>query len=290
MPRPEAVLGELAGGPAAGVRRMRAVLGTFVEIGASADPADTAGTAVDAAFAALEALQRQLGFQRADSELSRLNAQPGKWHALSPSTLRVLALARSMTVASRGCFDCTVGGELVALGVLPDHGGIVPLRRGRASDIELGRGAARLVRPIRVTLDGIAKGFAVDRAVAVLKRRGVASGWVNAGGDLRVFGGQRLPVAQRRPDGTLQSLGLLGNGALASSRAGGAPDPDRPGFLVATGGAPAAAEARVVSVVCRFAWRADALTKVAGNTPQTESARAVARLGGCLVEGPSCAA
>jgi thiamine biosynthesis lipoprotein ApbE len=39
-----------------------------------------------------------------------------------------------------------------------------------------------------VDLGGIAKGFAVDRAVKALKCAGLASGVVNAGGDLRVFG------------------------------------------------------------------------------------------------------
>jgi len=107
----------------------------------------------------------------------------------------VLDLARRLTVSSAARFDCTVGGELVARGVLPDHGPARCLPRGTADDIEIGSGRARLHRPVRVTLDGIAKAFAVDRAIRAMKIAGAGAGWVNAGGDLRVFGDGALPVA-----------------------------------------------------------------------------------------------
>jgi FAD:protein FMN transferase len=42
----------------------------------------------------------------------------------------------------------------------------------------------RFRRRVIVDLGGIAKGFAVDRAIEALKDHGVAAGIVNAGGDL----------------------------------------------------------------------------------------------------------
>jgi thiamine biosynthesis lipoprotein len=48
-----------------------------------------------------------------------------------------------------------------------------------------------------IDLGGIAKGYAVDLAVEALLAAGAKSGCVNAGGDLRVFGAEALPVAVR---------------------------------------------------------------------------------------------
>jgi thiamine biosynthesis lipoprotein len=259
------------------VRRMRPALGTFVEIGARGGRAD----AVDAAFALIDAAQARWSFQDPDSELSRLNRQPGERLPLSHGTLRLLALARLLALKSAGLFDPTVGGELVRQRVLPDHGGPAPLARGSADDIALGHGWASLRRPIRLTLDGIAKGWAVDRAIGALRRAGASGGWVNAGGDLRVFGDRSLLVQRRELDGTLSTLGTLRNGAVATSRSGGR-DPDFPAVILAPRGAPTAPG--VWSVLATTAARADALTKVAAACPDATRASTVASLGGCLVD------
>jgi len=264
-----------------GLRRMRPALGTFVEVGAE----DAPPAALDAAFRAIDAAQARWSFQDPASELSRLNAAPGRAVAVSPSTLRLLALARALMRASGGLFDPTLGGELVARGALPDHGGPAPLPRGTADDIELGAGWARLARPVRLTLDGIAKGWAVDRAIGALRRAGAGGGWVNAGGDLRVFGSAALAVQRREFDGSLRPLGTLRGGALASSRAAPADapfDPAFPALLCAPAGAPV--HAGVWSVLAATAARADALTKVAAACAPAVRADTIARLGGHLVD------
>jgi thiamine biosynthesis lipoprotein len=72
---------------------------------------------------------------------------------------------------------------------------------------------------IRLDLGGIAKGFAVDQAVSALQKRGIKSGLVNAGGDLRAFGAHAFPVGIRdphRPGNILMSLRIRDR-ALATS-------------------------------------------------------------------------
>jgi FAD:protein FMN transferase len=262
-------------------RRMRPLLGTYVEIGAVGADASTQ-RALNEAFSAIEAIQASLSFQDPDSELSRLNRAPGRWVAASRIALRVLQLARAIGVASGERFNCTVGGQMVRWGALPDHTEDQRIAIGTAQDIEIRSGAARLRRAVLVTLDGIAKGFAVDRAITILMRHGVSSGWVNAGGDLRVYGDKRLEIVRRELDGSLQSLGYLDNGAIASSVAGGQGTKDLPGRMV---GAVTEEEGHgtVISVTARSAWRADALTKVAGTATVTERSTLVSRLGGVLV-------
>jgi FAD:protein FMN transferase len=263
------------------VRRLRPMLGTYVEIGADGPGASTQH-ALNAAFASIEAIHAALSFQDPDSELSRLNRTPGQWVPMSRIGLQVLKLARAMGVASGERFNSTVGGQMVRWGSLPDHNRDERLAIGRSQDIESRGGAARLRRAVLVTLDGIAKGFAVDRAITILIRHGVSSGWVNAGGDLRVYGDKRLEIVRREPDGRLQPLGRLQNGAIASSFVGGRRTRDLPGCMVGT-----VTErddpGTVISVIARSAWRADALTKVAGTAPATERSELVSQLGGTVV-------
>jgi thiamine biosynthesis lipoprotein len=75
-----------------------------------------------------------------------------------------------------------------------------------------------LTRRVWLDLGGIAKGYAVDRAVMALKKFGVVSGIVNAGGDLCVFGAAQ-PVHIRHPEnpGLTLPLGRILNSAVASS-------------------------------------------------------------------------
>jgi thiamine biosynthesis lipoprotein len=261
-------------------RRMRPLLGTFVEIGFGPAPGDE--LAVQEAFSTIDGLQRSLSFQNPDSELSRLNRSHGRFIALSPVAVVVLRLARAMMLASGGLFNCTLGGLLVRQGVLPDHGDREPLDVGTAADIEIANGGARLLRDIRVTLDGLAKGYAVDQAMRALKRGGLGDGWVNAGGDLRVFGQVTLPVHRREPDGTLRYLGGLREAAIATSLVQPGTEGRFPGrILRADGGRPAPG---VCTVLARQAWRADALTKVATLAATSTREQLLARLGGRLVE------
>jgi thiamine biosynthesis lipoprotein len=253
---------------------MQPLLGTFVEVGCLRQPGWEQATA--AAFAAIVQIHSRLSFHDPTSELSRLNASRGHWLELSAATLRVVRAAVEITRISQGLFNCTVGGELVRRGILPDHGEGSPLPDGHADDIEIDGRRVRLLRPVRVTLDGIAKGWAVDRAVAALLGRGMQGGWVNAGGDLRVFGTVTLPVSRREADGRLTQLGDLQRGALATSTVLVGSDPSFPGVILGT---PRPAPG-IWSVISRFAYRADALTKVAANATDEAREAVVSALGG----------
>lgn len=268
------------------LRRMRPLLGTFVEIGItemSIRHNQNALAALELGFDRIAQLHQWLSFQQADSQLSELNAQPGRWVALAPEVLRVLALAKGISRASDHLFNCTVGGALIEAGVLPDHGSTW-LACGDHTDLLVHSGRAKLCRPVRITLDGIAKGFAVDCAIATLKKHGTQSGWINAGGDIRAFGSVELPVLVRALDDNLRTAGRLRQGAWATSQSGRSLD--LPGVILQKSAAlkPQWAERQEnFSVLARFAWRADALTKVAANAPPATRAQTVATLGGHLI-------
>ena len=230
----------------ASARRARPLLGTFVEV--SADGASPAAVhrAIDAAFHAVARIHRLMSVHDATSDLSRLNrAEPGRATTLHPWTRAVLRAALELHTASGGLFDVTAGAA-------PPRGG------GGPGFQLLARGRARRTGPgVIIDLGGIAKGFAVDRAVRILRSQGATRGLVNAGGDLVAFGAPGALVAirdPRRPGRALARV-VVENAALASSGGGAAaivdprPTAPRPEILGATVTAPS----------CLLA---DALTKV----------------------------
>jgi thiamine biosynthesis lipoprotein len=157
-------------------RRAQWRMGTLVEAGA-----DLAPCALDAAFGAIAAIESRMSRFRASSDLARLNAAP----VLEPvtihaHTLAVLALAAKLFDLTGGAFDAALG-----------RGRGTPGFRCDASR------AWRTQADATLSLDGIAKGYAVDRAVAALQEAGASCGWVNAGGDLRVFGAFTIDVERR---------------------------------------------------------------------------------------------
>lgn len=266
------------------VRAERAwpVLGTVVSVRIHAAPA-ICEAALAAARAEMEAVQAAMSFHDRGSALSRLNRQAHlRPQEVAPQLWRVLRASLALARASDGCFDPSVGAALVRSGHLPaPTDDAPPAGEARWHDVELLPGRrVRFHRPLWLDLGGIAKGHAVDRAVAVLRRAGVEGGTVNAGGDLRVFGPQVETVRVRDPRQPARTTPLLQlrDGAAATSsdyfsRVQGL------GALVATGPAlaasglgcgpvpPAVVPTRLgagISVtVCapRAIW-ADALTKV----------------------------
>lgn len=261
----------------ASTKHMRPLLGTFVEVGVQTG--EMPEHAINAAFNVMETVQSLMSFHDAGSDLSRLNRACGEEVTLHQHTSRVLRLARAMTCASGELFNCTVGGALVRLGILPDHGTDISLDSGHAADIELYGRQARLRRPVHITLDGIAKGYAVDCAVQAMKANGVKAGWVNAGGDLRAFGDYVLPVQRREIDGSYRSLGGLYEAAIASTSVRAVHDKTFPAWVFSDMYTP---EAGTWSVLARKAWRADALTKVASLVNPAERIALIERLGGRL--------
>jgi FAD:protein FMN transferase len=248
-----------------GRRAAQLWLGTLVDIAAEGPSAEGVDRAIAAAFAEIASVHQSMSAHAPDSELVRVNraamCQPqrvsGGFHA-------VLCCALDIAAASCGAFDPTVGGVLGDLGFVPRHA-----CSGRATwrDVHVDAHGVRFARPLQLDFGGIAKGYAVDRAIAALREHGVTSGCVDAGGDLRVFG-RRARVIHVRTSGahaTALSLVRLAQGALATS--GYASQRRRVAarwatpLIDGTCGLPRMST-RTVSVVAPSCMLADALTKV----------------------------
>ncbi len=247
------------------LRRAQPWLGTLVEITAEGDDAATLVAASNRAFARIAAIHDAMSFQDAESELTRVNRGAQRdWTALSPDLAAVFAAALDFACASCGLFDPSIAGRLVASGHLPRHPGFPahPLTGWQA--IELDGDRVRYRAPLLVDLSGIAKGYAVDAALASLVEAGVAAATVNAGGDLARAGAAAVPVYARLPQnpGTSLRLAELANGAAATSA-----DYFQPGHLCHPQTGDALCRASSVTVFAADCLHADALTKPVAADP-----------------------
>jgi thiamine biosynthesis lipoprotein len=200
------------------------LLGTRVEIEAAGDaPEARLHRAVDAAFAEIERIGRLMSYHDPASELSRLNREgairPQRVH---PDVCAVVRAALGFAALSGGAFDPCIAPCLEEWGFLPRHAPFPADPRASWRDVQILDGdQVRFRRRLRLDLGGIAKGYAVDQAVRALRRRGVSSAVVNAGGDLRVAGEAAERVAVRSPQtpGLLAHTLVLREAALATSAA-----------------------------------------------------------------------
>ena len=199
--------------------RCKPLLGTFVEI--STGDSTNSLDAIENAFKAIEKIQDLMGLHQADTELSCINAlahiEPVQIH---PWTAQVLTIALEIYRESGGLFNCGIGHHLVEAQLLPQHSQLSQYDFGSLENLYfLDATTVRSDLPLCLDLGGIAKGFAVDIAVEILKSARVASGCVNAGGDFRVFGNDPQAIHIRNPANPqeLIYLGELAEGALATS-------------------------------------------------------------------------
>jgi len=255
------------------LRRARPLLGTLVEIQASGDTHERLTHAIDRAFSAIARVQQLMSYHDPQSDVSRLNRfavhRPVK---VSDWTWTVLRRARTLSRRSGGSFDITIAPRLIQWGLLPGNGLVIP-SGGNWHAIQLLAGRrVRFMSPLALDLGGIAKGYAVDRAVAVLRSAGVSSALVNAGGDLRCYGSIAYPVQVRHPTrpGHYLPLAPLSNLALATSaltftsrRWRG----NTVGALIDARTGRACGRGLSISVRAPSAWLADALTKVVAADP-----------------------
>jgi thiamine biosynthesis lipoprotein len=269
----------LASSPPSRLRRARPLLGTLVDIRVEAGAAARAQEAIAAAFAEIAIVHRLMSFHEAGSDLARLNrARPGEHVCVDARTAEVLQCAESLRLESTGAFDCAVADSLVGRGRLPsmpatDASDVEARGPAGSAQVVVRRGAARL------DLGGIAKGYAVDRAIGVLLGFGIEWALVNAGGDLRHIGTEAAEIKLRDPADPSRLVATVSvrDMALASSASNGlsptadAGDERGSTLIDPRCGRPLAA-AVGASVIAPRCMMADALTKVVLVTGDTRHA------------------
>lgn len=211
-------------------------MGTLFTITVYAPSKQVANTAAKAAFKRIEELNGILSDYDPHSELSRLGktSGPGKPVKVSPELLIVLSHAMVVSQKSDGAFDVTVGHltrqwrrarrrkKLPKPETLADalaKTGYQHVRiNGKECTVELMKAGMRL------DLGGIAKGYAGDEAMKVLRKHGVTRALIDGGGDLSIGEpppgktGWKIGIASlKKPDAPPERFLILKNAAVATS-------------------------------------------------------------------------
>ncbi|HHY46181.1 MAG TPA: FAD:protein FMN transferase [Firmicutes bacterium] len=184
------------------------MMGTLVSIKAYGPNAQNA---VDAAFARIRDIESEVSASLPDSEISELNLSAGKAPVrISRDTEILLREALRFARASGGKFDPTIGPLVKLWQIGTDKAHIPPaaeieaaMHLVRYQDLIVNEkdGTAFLRRPgMAVDLGAIAKGYAGDEVIRILKDAGIRSGYVDLGGNVVVLGS--------KPDGTPWRVGV----------------------------------------------------------------------------------
>lgn len=217
--------------PADWYSRDEAIMGTVVRVELWHDDATAAGEAMAAVMAEMHRVDARMSPYKESSELSRINREAARAPVkLSPEMAEIIARSIEFSELSGGAFDITFS----SVGYLYDY-----RRHVKPSEADLARnlpginyrhllldrqrGTLRFARDgVRIDLGGIAKGWAVDRCIALLQQRGIRHAMVMAGGDTRLLGDRRgrpwnVGVRHPRQRGDVAVVLPLSDSAVSTS-------------------------------------------------------------------------
>jgi len=185
---------------------------------------------VDAAFSEIKKLDNLLSDYNPKSEISEINNMAGeKAVKVNPQVIEVLEIAMNIASQTAGVFDPTIGALTIGVYRFGREGDTEPnienIDKAKClvnyKDLIVDGDYVYLKRKgMMIDLGAIGKGYAVEKAVTVLKERGIKRGLVSISGDLKVFG-DKLEIAIKNP-GTPGAIATFTTGAsdLAISTSG----------------------------------------------------------------------
>ncbi len=245
------------------IERCKPLLGTYTELTVRAAlPKAELLEISQLAFQEIHRIQCCMSFHDPLSELTHLNNNAAtSFQEVSAEMMEVLRAADKLNRLSNGLFDPCVGATLVRRNQLPIHVNKSLIEyQGQWSDIEIQDQSVKFHKPLMLDLGGIAKGYAVDRAVSTVPL-GVRA-VVNAGGDIRMTDWQNTSILIRhKTGGVLSTINQpMLNSSIASS--GSYYNEGETVMINPTNNQPYGSE-RTYSVFADNCIHADALTKIA---------------------------
>jgi thiamine biosynthesis lipoprotein len=194
------------------VKREEAVMGTRIYVELWADDPTQGNAAIDAVMASMRYIDDLMSHYKPESQLSRINAHAAEGPVVvDPELFEVIRQSIHYSEITEGAFDITYA----SVGYLYDYRNRIrpteseiraalPGVNYRHLILDPAHHSVRFARPgMRIDLGGIAKGYAVDRGIGILRQRGVEHAIVTAGGDSRIIGDRRgrpWVVGIRHPD------------------------------------------------------------------------------------------
>jgi len=195
----------------------RSLMDTYVKVIVYSDE-ETAETAINAAFARIGEIEKIATTWDSEGEAFKLN-QDGYLDTPSDDLLKLINMSLNYYKLTEGSFDITVqpllelwqGGlwkesKEVQQSKIDETLGLVGSDKIAIEDNRI----YFQTEGMEITLGGIAKGYAVDEALEVLRDMGIKYALVDAGGDMGTINskpdGELWNIALVNPDDTSQSL------------------------------------------------------------------------------------
>jgi len=212
------------------IKDVQNALGTFVTVTVIHPDISEGISAVRAAFDEVHRIHHLMNVHQQNSEVSALNRE-GYYEEMSDDTRHVIQRANSFSERFEGAFDITVLPLLELWKENVSKSG-VPMDSEINQRLELvdyrkifveGRNIRFSKRGMGITLAGVAKGYAVDKAIEAIVRCNIRHALVNAGGDIRAIGGKddnvpwRIAIRDPRDKNRIVTTLELCDQAIATS-------------------------------------------------------------------------
>ena len=213
------------------ISRTRPLMGTLVNITIADASRDKAEKIVEKSFAKMTELEKVFNRHADNTPVSWLN-QKGFLKDISPELADVLHQSAFYNYISKGAFDITVLPVLELYKKSYESTGSSPslqqinekMKLVNFENLKIDKQGVRLLKDgMQISLDGIAKGYIVDQAANLIKLNGIKYALINAGGDVRVIGGngpnKAWKIGIKDPLGRKEFAEKfeLNNGAVATS-------------------------------------------------------------------------
>ncbi|MBW1834431.1 MAG: FAD:protein FMN transferase [Deltaproteobacteria bacterium] len=213
------------------ISKTRPLMGTIVTITIADSSRDKAEKNIEKAFVKMTELEKIFNRHADNTPVSRLN-QKGLLKDISPELADVLHQSAFYNYISKGTFDITVLPVLELYKKSYESTGYSPSQKQinekmklvNFENIKIDKEGVRLLKDgMQISLDGIAKGYIVDQAANLIKLNGIKYALINAGGDVRVIGGNgpgkawKIGIKDPLEKKEVTELFELNNGAVATS-------------------------------------------------------------------------
>src|SRR3989339_238295 len=221
------------------IKQTRMIMGTFAEVSIYSNDEKTAGKAIEESLDEMERMDRIMSNYKKDSELSRLNKKAGKAPVpCNGELLDVIEQSQYYSELSGGAFDITVSPVVALWGFFREKGHVPPDKEiekvlpavsyknivvNKSNDTKKPAAISFKNTQTQIDLGAIGKGYAVDKALEIIRKYGISNGCINLGGNIYVLGtppgknAWKIGVQHPRNSGEILGYLELKNEATATS-------------------------------------------------------------------------
>ena len=190
------------------IKRTQIILGTVVEIQVRDDNEQKAEDAIAQALTEVKRIDDLFTTYNEESPVWKINNSTDSIFSVDPEIYSLIVLCDSITKISDGCFDVSLDNLTKVWGFYTDDPNVPSQSKIDSALIISGWQKVKVVggnqtiktKKVGLNFGSIAKGYAVDKAIDVLKKSGIKEALVNAGGEISAIGNDWIVGIQHPRD------------------------------------------------------------------------------------------